>query len=66
MNVSPDYAGQRELERRELERQANKLLHRGGYTTVGLPRRSCDPSQVVFERLQLCTPTGGKQGYRLR
>lgn len=66
MNVTPDYSAEREQERRRLERDADKLLRRGGYTTVGLPRRGMDRSQVAFERLQLRTPTGGKQGYRLR
>lgn len=66
MNITPDYHAQRELERRELEKQADELLQSVGYTVVGLPRRAYNRRQAAFERLQLRTPTGGKQGWRLR
>lgn len=65
MNIEHDYRAAKELEGRELERDATALLRAKGYTPGGLPRaRRFDPSQLAFERLLVKTPTGGKPGWR--
>lgn len=50
---------------RELEKRANAILRRNGFSATGEPRRRVVMQQVVFERLLISTPSNGSNGYRL-